>query len=143
MHIGVLLLSCEDADRQTTFTADWAEKAVAEVLVFVPGVGFKPIPPRSPLVGVVERVAAVRTLHEAQLVADDGELPALTAHARDLVAELADSLGRVPAEPVLSSLEAAWQRVADVRRTGTAPDADGLAAVEAALAEARATAARR
>ncbi|WP_314613496.1 hypothetical protein [Streptomyces stackebrandtii] len=45
------------------------------VLVFIPGVGIKPIPPHSPLVGVVERVAAVHTLHQAQLLATEAELP--------------------------------------------------------------------
>ncbi|MEU2240156.1 hypothetical protein ABZ572_12255 [Streptomyces sp. NPDC018338] len=106
------------------------------VLVFIPGVGIKPIPPHSPLVGIVERVAAVHTLHQAQLLATEAELPALTERARTAVADLANSLTRVSPEPTPSPLEEARALIADVRHNGTPLDDTALASIESALAAA-------
>lgn len=109
------------------------------VLVFVPGVGFKPIPPHSPLVGIVEKVAAVHILQQAQRAAANGELPALAERTRDAVAELAelaDRTARLSAGPVRSPLEEALSYITELRQNGTRPDPARLAAVEAALAAA-------
>ncbi|MER5490017.1 hypothetical protein [Streptomyces sp. NPDC002490] len=113
------------------------------VMVFIPGVGFKPIPPHSPLVGIVEKVAAVHALHEAQLVATDDERPALERLTRKALDTLTERSRALPTGSVPSPLEEALEYVTELRRDDSLVDRARLATVEGVLAEAVRSAAQR
>ncbi|MBB1245370.1 hypothetical protein GL263_17620, partial [Streptomyces durbertensis] len=86
------------------------------IIVFVPGKGLVPLPPHSPLVKVLESVAAVHTLQEAQLVAGGDELPALTERTRQEINRLESRVHRLSTEPERPSLTRALEAVVASRQ---------------------------
>ncbi len=65
-------------------------------LIWTPGRGITPVPPRSPLIEVLEEIARFRALQEMMAVASREEVEAVKAQAADLLRNLERSIGELP-----------------------------------------------
>jgi hypothetical protein len=86
-------------------------------LVWTPGRGFTPVPPRSPLIQVLDEVATVQALQEMMTVASPGEVDGLSREATHALRSLERSIAGLRIESSTSPLTQALENVSRLHST--------------------------
>lgn len=79
--------------------------------VWTPGRGFTPVPPRSPLLGVLEQIANIQSLQEIMSAVSREEAAVLTREVTIAVQALQESVAELHIEPAISPLSQALERI--------------------------------
>jgi len=86
-------------------------------LVWTPGRGFTPVPPHSPLIGVLDEVARIQALQEMMALASRDEVDGLSREATHALRSLERSVAGLRIEPSVSPLAHALENVSRLHST--------------------------
>lgn len=84
-------------------------------LVWTPGRGVHPVPPHSPLVSVLDKVAQVHALQETMAAASESEMSALKEATTVALQSLQQTVNELQPEPLVSPLAQAAQYLNDIK----------------------------
>lgn len=109
----------------------WGVAAGGGGLVWTPGRGLKPVPPHSPLIRVLDEVAAIQGLQEMMAVASRDEVDGLSRAAAKALLSLQRSVAGLRIEPSVSPLARALENISALHKSteqfeGSTGDSDTI-----------------